>query len=129
MAREMTEELGLPEPPDPARIKVLGYARWTTLGGKPQFYGIAKLDDAKPRRKGIEKLFVDYHPEETFDPHNGIAGLLRALDAIEQNHRSALSFQLAVTIRLIRQWIAAEPAAAAAWLGLPQPVQETRQRT
>jgi hypothetical protein len=131
MAREMTEELGLPQPPDLARIKVLGYARWTSLGGKPQFYGIAKLSDAKTKRKGIEKLFVDYHPEEPFDPHDGIAGLLRALDSIELKHRSALAFQLAMTITMVRQWVAAAPEPAAAWLGLPQSrpgVQDSRQR-
>lgn len=45
MRREMGEELGLSAADLPGLddIRLVGYGRMTSLGGKPQFYGVARL--------------------------------------------------------------------------------------
>jgi hypothetical protein len=120
MWREMVEEMGL-VPADqhgPEDIKVVGYARVTSLGGKPQFYGVASLGRVTTRVTGKDKLFTFDHRTVDFDPYDGVPGLLVALDEVERRYHGQLSFPLHMNIQLIRQWLARDPAAAAAWLKL-----------
>ncbi len=120
MWREMVEEMGLSpaEQHQPGDIKVVGYSRVTSLGGKPQFYGIASLGRVTTRITRKDKLFTFDHRTVDFDPYDGVPGLLVALDEIERRYRGQLSFPLYVNIRLIRQWLDRDPAGAAAWLKL-----------
>jgi hypothetical protein len=116
----MVEEMGLSpaEQHQPGDIKVVGYSRVTSLGGKPQFYGIASLGRVTTRITRKDKLFTFDHRTVDFDPYDGVPGLLVALDEIERRYRGQLSFPLYVNIRLIRQWLDRDPAGAAAWLKL-----------
>jgi hypothetical protein len=120
MRREMVEELGLSreETPDLDDIRIVGYNRTTSLGGKPQFCGVARLGPVTARIRRQEVLYVDEHlTYETFDPADGEPALRAALDRIETRYRRQLAFPLYVTIQLLRQWLDTDPDAAA-WLGL-----------
>lgn len=117
MRREMSEELGLRKADMPRLddIKIIGYARLTSLAGKPQFYGIARLGPVMERIHGIETLYVDEHWDQEFDPEDGVEGLRAALDQIEYEFCNELAFPLYVNIQMLRQWLDTDPTAET-WL-------------
>jgi 8-oxo-dGTP pyrophosphatase MutT (NUDIX family) len=114
MRREMCEELGLTraETPTLEDIRIVGYSRMTSLGGKPQFYGVARLPaGVEPRVHGAEALYVEDHEFEDFDPDDGVDGFRAALERVERKYRNEMAFPLYATIQLIKQWLAADPTA------------------
>jgi hypothetical protein len=120
MRREMTEELGLSQKEAPGLddIRIVGFNRATSLGGKPQFCGIARLGPVKLRIRRQEALYVDeYLTDVRFDPDEGVSALRAALDRLESTCQRQLAFPLFVTVQLIRQWLNTDPAAPG-WLGL-----------
>ena len=120
MRRELTEELGLDptEAPSLDDIRIVGFNRTTSLGGKPQFCGVARLGPVKLRIRRQEALYVDeYLTDVRFDPEDGVPALRAALDRLESTYQQQLAFPLFVTSQLIRQWLDTDPNAPA-WLGL-----------
>jgi hypothetical protein len=119
MRREMCEELGLhsTETPELDSILPLGYARFSHLGGKPQFFGVARLDAANGRVRGIERRYIDDHLTIHFDPGRGVDELVQTIDKFESNHRNEMSFPLHVNFQMVRRWLATDDQAGA-WLGL-----------
>ncbi|HZV52189.1 MAG TPA: hypothetical protein VFD49_20795 [Candidatus Dormibacteraeota bacterium] len=94
MRREMLEELGIPdrERPGLEQLRVLGYARPTHLGGKPQFFGAARLHRATTSIKGIEKRYAFDHVTLDYSPAGGVRDLERAIERFESRlHPSARS--------------------------------------
>lgn len=120
MRREMTEELGLTQKEAPGLddIRIVGFNRAASLGGKPQFCGIARLGPVKLRIRRQEALYVDeYLTDVRFDPDEGVSALHAALDRLESTYHDQLAFPLFVTVQLVRQWLNTDPAAPE-WLGL-----------
>jgi hypothetical protein len=117
MRHELSEELGLPEPPPLSAIKVIGFARITELGGAPQFFGIAKLGaGVQPQVLAEEQRYVGGHVAYRFDPADGVAGLVLVLREIQALPVDRVAFGLRLNIVLLLQWIEANPAAASGWL-------------
>lgn len=119
MLREMREELGLSQlSVTDTPVRVLGYARFSHLGGKPQFLGVAKLDAIDERVKGIERRYIDNYHDIASDPDRP-GELLSALKAFQQRHKKELSFPLFLNLRLLRSWLESDPRAMD-WFGKPQ---------
>jgi hypothetical protein len=117
MLREMREELGLSQEASTshATVRILGYARFSHLGGKPQFMGVAKLDAIYERIKGIEHRYIDDYQVITFDPDRP-EELVLALKSFQYRHRKELSFPLFLNLHLLRRWLESD-SRALAWLG------------
>ncbi len=120
MRREMLEELGIgkADAPDFESIRVLGFARLTHLGGKPQFFGVTRLNGASERIRGIEKRYIADHVTIDFTPKLGVADLLRAVDEFEKARVFEFSFPLYLNLQIFKRWVFSDPGAAK-WLGLP----------
>lgn len=118
MRRELSEELGIrsAEVSELDSLRLLGYARFSHLGGKPQFFGVARLEPTRERVDSTTDRYVAEHLTVDYDPRGGVDGLLRALDAFEQKHRDEISFPLHVNILMVRSWLTAN-GQAASWLG------------
>lgn len=112
MVREMREELGWPAEVviDQAAVRILGYARFSHLGGKPQFAGVAKVDSVYEKIRGIERRYVDDYHVIAFDPDRP-SDLRRALRAFQQRHRKELSFPLFLNLELLCAWLEGDPQA------------------
>jgi 8-oxo-dGTP pyrophosphatase MutT (NUDIX family) len=122
MRREMCEELGLATSavPDLDSVRLLGYARLTNLGGKPQFFGVVRTGDIHGRVRGGERRYISDHLTIDFEPERGIAEVLRALDSFENEHRDELSFPLFLNLQMFRQWLT-KGGQAAQWLAGARP--------
>lgn len=117
MAREMREELGLAKAQTPSldSIVLLGYARLSNLAGKPQFFGAVRIPSIVQRVTASERRYIDDHTNVWFDPGGGPTELVQALTSFESAHHAELSFPLYLNLRLFRDWLSTDPAAAT-WL-------------
>jgi hypothetical protein len=113
MQREMSEELDLRNLE--SDIKVVGYARLEHLGGKPQFYGVARISAAVPGIRRSEERYVDDHHRIEFRRHDGRGGLLTAIQQFEEAFGDAISMPLHMNFLMLRQWLA-EDSGAWEWL-------------
>ncbi len=113
MRREMLEELGIPdrERPGLEQLRVLGYARPTHLGGKPQFFGVARLHRATTSIKGIEKRYAFDHVTLDYSPAGGVRDLERAIERFESRRSPECSFTLHLNLRLRLDWLRGDPGA------------------
>ena len=111
MLRELAEEMSLRrgEVPTLDEAKVLGYSRATYLGGKPQFYGVARIARVTPGKD----QYVDRFLRLDFD--DGVSGLIRQLDLFEDKHNDLLAPPLQMLLKVVRAWLR-EDADAADWL-------------
>lgn len=112
LLRELEEEMGLPprQVPSLADTKVIGYARATYLGGKPQFYGVCRIGDVQPRPKDA---YVDDF--ERLEFRGGAAGVMQVLREFAAAHPGELAPPLEMLIQVLEQWLRTDPGAAA-WL-------------
>jgi 8-oxo-dGTP pyrophosphatase MutT (NUDIX family) len=119
MRREMSEELGLPpsEVPDLRAVRVLGYARMSHLGGKPQFFGVIRLNLVHEQVRGIERRYIHDYREICFDPEQGIDDAVKAIRAFDHRYRSQMSFPLYINLQIVLRWLTGN-ANAADWLVL-----------
>jgi hypothetical protein len=121
MQREMCEELGLgqAEGPGLGDIRVLGYARLTHLGGKPQFFGVARLGNVSGKVRPQEKRYVhDYEMVDT-GPSGTLSEMLDALQAFETKRVGEFSFPLYLNFLMLRDWMTSD-VSASTWLRLSQ---------
>jgi hypothetical protein len=119
MRREMSEELGIarPDVPDLLSMRVLGYARLTHLGGKPQFFGVARLRSANERIRGIERRYISDHVTIYFTPRLGVGNLLSAVAKFEKDRLPEMSFPLYINLQMFKRWVTVDPDAIN-WLRL-----------
>jgi hypothetical protein len=122
MRREMSEELGLPqsELPDLRAIRVLGYARMSHLGGKPQFFGVVRLNLVHEQIQGIEEQYIQDYREICFDPERGIDDVVNAIRSFDRRYRTQMSFPLYINLQMVLRWLTGNPEAAG-WLGISPP--------
>lgn len=110
LAREATEEMGLGSTPlRPTDIRVLGYARATYTGGKPQFYGVAR---AKELTVSSTEIYARGFERVEFSPEDGLDGIVAALLAFEGAHDNVTP-PLRLIIRSLRTWADTDPGAEA----------------
>jgi hypothetical protein len=100
MIREMAEELGLagaakPGLPD---VRVIGYARLTHLGGKPQFYGVCRLEPIRERVRFTEERYIDDFCEVDIGPSPTRSSLLAVIENFTEKHAAEMSFPLFVNL-------------------------------
>jgi hypothetical protein len=121
LLRELREELGLGrwsrKSPRREDVKIIGFSRATYLGGKPQFYAVARIpSSARPRVRRAEHKWIGLNGKAVeFDPDTGVQGLLEALLVLRRDVEVNLSNALIALIGMIELWVEADPAAEA-WL-------------
>lgn len=119
MRRELCEELGIAKRDEPgdADIRIIGYARLTHMGGKPQFYGVTRVHNVTPRIAASERRYVADHLQIPFDPAGGSAGVVAALDQVLATYgpQDDVAFALYVNIAMLKQWLATSDQAES-WL-------------
>jgi hypothetical protein len=115
MERELREECGLVQPhllEMPIAIRLLGYFRWVSLGGKPQFVGIARapvlLDELNPEKYELDRG-RKYHVLNVPELQNQI-------DEYLKSEAKECSLPLWVTLACLRDRCAKEPEGLAAFL-------------
>lgn len=112
LLRELREELGL----DPASapgvvdIRVIGYARATYLGGKPQFFGVVRTPGLRPTIRDDERNYVQAHETHHFDPSAGAQGLLDALRGFADTRHDAVAPPLRLLTGVLADWLCEEGA-------------------
>lgn len=118
MLREMTEELGFRgrDVPESSDVRLLRYARVTHWGGKPQFYGVARIRNTDISVRGIEKRYLHGYVLKSFDTEQGSAKLIDAIGQLLADDKRRLSFPLAYNLAAVRDWLEADRLAWQ-WLG------------
>ena len=119
MVRKMTEELGLKKSvvPSISDVRVIGYARLTHLGGKPDFFGVCRLPPIEERiRISEERYALDFYSLD-FGPRPTLSSVLERVSTFKKRHDSELSFPLYAALTLLEAW-ARSDVGAARWLRL-----------
>ncbi|HZU15934.1 MAG TPA: hypothetical protein VFD01_04915, partial [Candidatus Dormibacteraeota bacterium] len=83
----------------------------THLGGKPQFFGVARLRSATTSIKGIEKRYAFDHVTLDYSPAGGVRDLERAIERFESQRSPECSFTLHLNLRLLLDWLRDDPGA------------------
>ena len=119
MRREMSEELGLrpSQVPELHAVRVLGYVRMSHLGGKPQFFGVARLNVVREQVRGRETRYVHDYRSISFDPNRGIDDVVEAIRSFMDEYRPQISFPLYINLQIVLRWLT-ENQDAAGWLGI-----------
>ena len=113
MRRELTEEMGLTGRDVPAvdDLQVLRYARVTNWGGKPQFFGVARVGDVRAEVRGLEKRYHDDYEIIDFDPDSGAKSLVAAVSSFNTEQAERISFPLFENLLVLCDWLEADPTA------------------
>ncbi len=111
MLRELEEEMDLQKAQVPTLedTKIVGYSRATYLGGKPQFYGVARITRVNP---GKDK-YVDRFARLDFE--GGVHGLVEELEKFAAKHYDVLAPPLEMLLIVVKRWIQ-EDQEASGWL-------------
>lgn len=114
MLRELREEAGIlgPSMPPAEDCRIIGFARANYLGGKPQFFGVAKTREIKPRILPAE--YVASHKLVYFTPDASGSTLVSALQRFLATH-SLIMPSLFMLADFVERWIATD-AKRAQWL-------------
>ncbi len=120
MIREMTEELGLRgrASVDLSDIHLLGYARLTHLGGKPQFYGVCRLSPIVERVIRREERYTDDFETIDLGPAPTVQSILASIADFEIKRKPEVSFPLHVVLSLLQDYLATV-STSGTWLGFP----------
>lgn len=111
--RELDEEFALRgDLPAPADVRLLGYARASYTGGKPQFYGVARTISLSPRNTDT---YVEGVRALNFDPLDGAPGWIGVLEKFRREESSHVAPPLVLVIEMLKSYLEAEPDAAR-WL-------------
>ncbi|RZU45976.1 hypothetical protein EV284_0626 [Streptomyces sp. BK022] len=113
MLREMSEELGLrrSERVGSGDVRVLRYTRVTNWGGKPQFFGVARLGDVREQVRGIEHRYHRDHFSIEFDPDGGARHFVATIRDYVQDNAARVSFPLYETLDVLCSWLERDPRA------------------
>lgn len=113
LLRELNEEFALEPHDSPGRedVKVIGYARTTFTGGKPQFYGVARVKDMRPK---IREEYVEIIEEFSFERGGGASALLARIETFQREAR-LVAPPLKLLFRTLRRFLDETPDAEA-WL-------------
>lgn len=114
LLRELREEMRL-RPEDVPRMsdtKVIGFSRATYMGGKPQFYGVTRIGNVKPRTDRYGQRFARVPFSD------GADGLIEALNAFLKKHHDQISPPLEMLGMVVENWL--EEPQAADWLLRPR---------
>ena len=119
MLREMSEELGLRKAaiPRPSDVRVIGYARLTYLGGKPDFFGVCRLPPIEERVRWSEERYTDDFYSLDIGPSPTASTMVEKVARFKKEHTSDLSFPLYMALTLMEAWVRSD-VAAAQWLRL-----------
>jgi len=120
MIREMTEELGLRgrASVDLSDIHLLGYARLTHLGGKPQFYRVCRLSPIVERVIRREERYTDDFETIDLGPAPTVQSILASIADFEIKRKPEVSFPLHVVLSLLQDYLATV-STSGTWLGFP----------
>lgn len=113
MIREMSEELGITDRRTIGmeNIRVLRYVRVTNWGGKPQFCGVARLDEFNEEVRGIERRYHRDHFSIEFDPDRGPENFALQIRAYVTENAKRISFPLYETLQSLCHWLDHDPEA------------------
>lgn len=110
LLRELREEMSLTpdEVPSMEDTKIIGFARATFLGGKPQFFGVCRVGRINPR----PDQFGDRFERIAFSPE---LPLVAALEKFVEQHHDIVAPSLEMLVLTVKNFLIADPRAEA-WL-------------
>jgi hypothetical protein len=120
MMREMCEELGINRrsAPEISQFRLIGYARLTHLGGKPQFYGVCRVSERiRERVTSKEERYTDDFSSIDIGSTPTVTSTTAAIKKFMTLHQRELSLPLHVNLLLASDWLEQDHTAAA-WLGI-----------
>jgi hypothetical protein len=87
-------------------IKIIGYSRASYMGGKPQFYAVARIaEKLEPKVRRSEKNYVHGFTVVEFDPNGEEQGILDATRSFEEVHGANFSPSLKGLLFALESWL------------------------
>jgi hypothetical protein len=119
LIRELSEEAGITGEGLPTHedCRVIGFARASYFGGKPQFFGVARVPYLRP--KIVSGEYVESQKIISFTPDDSGLSIVEKLLYFLSRH-DRVSPSLVMLTAFMKLWIE-EDAGAGQWLGLYRP--------